>query len=97
MKDLFVFPTDVSAGKSFTLSIAVYTNPPQLALYQKAIKVTVDGPREPRSKTSKAQTLTSDPLLSKFSSLLSPERPLLLCFCIAQRAFSGDRYIDAQS
>ncbi|XP_070189082.1 uncharacterized protein [Littorina saxatilis] len=36
-------------GKSFSLSIAVSTNPPQLALYQKAIKVTVDGPREPRS------------------------------------------------
>ncbi|GFO48610.1 runt-related transcription factor 1 [Plakobranchus ocellatus] len=38
-------------GKSFTLTIAVFSNPPQLALYQKAIKVTVDGPREPRSKT----------------------------------------------
>ncbi|CAG5134198.1 unnamed protein product [Candidula unifasciata] len=38
-------------GKSFTLTIAVFTNPPQVALYQKAIKVTVDGPREPRSKT----------------------------------------------
>ncbi|CAL1540723.1 unnamed protein product, partial [Lymnaea stagnalis] len=35
-------------GKSFTLTIAVFTNPPQIALYQKAIKVTVDGPREPR-------------------------------------------------
>ncbi|XP_076444491.1 uncharacterized protein LOC143282699 isoform X2 [Babylonia areolata] len=39
-------------GKSFTLTIAVFTNPPQLALYQKAIKVTVDGPREPRNKNS---------------------------------------------
>lgn len=38
-------------GKSFTITIAVYTNPPQIALYQKAIKVTVDGPRDPRSKT----------------------------------------------
>ncbi|KAK6986487.1 hypothetical protein BgiMline_016133 [Biomphalaria glabrata] len=37
-------------GKSFTLTISVFTNPPQIALYQKAIKVTVDGPREPRSK-----------------------------------------------
>nr|XP_032518883.1 splicing factor-like protein 1 [Danaus plexippus plexippus] len=27
------------------------TSPPQVATYQKAIKVTVDGPREPRSKT----------------------------------------------
>lgn len=38
-------------GKSFNLTITVATNPPQVATYQKAIKVTVDGPREPRSKT----------------------------------------------
>ena len=41
------------AGKSFTLTITVYTNPPQIATYQKAIKVTVDGPREPRRKESR--------------------------------------------
>lgn len=40
-------------GKSFTLSITVSTTPPQVTTYTKAIKVTVDGPREPRSKTSK--------------------------------------------
>ncbi|XP_011497023.1 PREDICTED: runt-related transcription factor 1-like [Ceratosolen solmsi marchali] len=39
-------------GKSFTLTITVSTTPPQVATYAKAIKVTVDGPREPRSKTS---------------------------------------------
>lgn len=39
-----------SAGKSFTLTITVFTNPPQVATYHRAIKVTVDGPREPRSK-----------------------------------------------
>ncbi|XP_047503133.1 runt-related transcription factor 2 [Pieris napi] len=38
-------------GKSFTLTIMLATSPPQVATYQKAIKVTVDGPREPRSKT----------------------------------------------
>ncbi|XP_018561271.1 segmentation protein Runt-like [Anoplophora glabripennis] len=38
-------------GKSFTLTIIVSTSPPQIATYSKAIKVTVDGPREPRSKT----------------------------------------------
>lgn len=38
-------------GKSFTLTIIVSTTPPQIATYSKAIKVTVDGPREPRSKT----------------------------------------------
>ncbi|XP_036400846.1 runt-related transcription factor 1 isoform X2 [Megalops cyprinoides] len=35
-------------GKSFTLTITVFTNPPQVATYQRAIKITVDGPREPR-------------------------------------------------
>uniref|UniRef100_A0A3Q2E9Z4 Runt-related transcription factor n=1 Tax=Cyprinodon variegatus TaxID=28743 RepID=A0A3Q2E9Z4_CYPVA len=37
-------------GKSFTLTITVFTNPPQVATYQRAIKITVDGPREPRRK-----------------------------------------------
>lgn len=35
-------------GKSFSLTITVATQPPLVATYQKAIKVTVDGPREPR-------------------------------------------------
>ncbi|XP_050424613.1 protein lozenge-like isoform X3 [Adelges cooleyi] len=38
-------------GKSFTITITVGTCPPQVATYNKAIKVTVDGPREPRSKS----------------------------------------------
>ncbi|XP_066255128.1 runt-related transcription factor 3-like [Euwallacea similis] len=38
-------------GKSFTITITVFTSPPVVATYHKAIKVTVDGPREPRSKT----------------------------------------------
>ncbi|KAL9696081.1 hypothetical protein quinque_015366 [Culex quinquefasciatus] len=42
-------------GKSFTLTITVSTSPPQVATYNKAIKVTVDGPREPRSKTRQQQ------------------------------------------
>ncbi|CRK96686.1 CLUMA_CG010019, isoform A [Clunio marinus] len=37
-------------GKSFTLTICISTTPMQIATYTKAIKVTVDGPREPRSK-----------------------------------------------
>lgn len=40
-------------GKSFTLTITIATYPVQIASYTKAIKVTVDGPREPRSKQSK--------------------------------------------
>lgn len=38
-------------GKSFSITITLNTSPPQVATYNKAIKVTVDGPREPRSKT----------------------------------------------
>ena len=36
--------------------------PPQVATYSKAIKVTVDGPREPRSKTRKSITVDDDNL-----------------------------------
>lgn len=43
--------SNYSLGKSFTLTITVGTNPPQVATYNKAIKITVDGPREPRSKS----------------------------------------------
>lgn len=39
-------------GKLFTLMITIHTCPMQVATYSKAIKVTVDGPREPRSKSS---------------------------------------------
>lgn len=47
-------------GKSFTVTITIRASiaamqmiPDQIATYNKAIKVTVDGPREPRSKQSK--------------------------------------------
>ncbi|XP_055710558.1 segmentation protein Runt isoform X2 [Phlebotomus papatasi] len=36
-------------GKSFTITITISSYPSQIATYTKAIKVTVDGPREPRS------------------------------------------------
>lgn len=42
-----------NTGKSFNLTIVVNSSPPQLATYLKAIKVTVDGPRDVRSKSSK--------------------------------------------
>jgi hypothetical protein len=42
-------------GKSFNLTICIASYPPQVATYQKCIKVTVDGPREPRCKTSKSE------------------------------------------
>ncbi|XP_034951778.1 segmentation protein Runt-like [Chelonus insularis] len=39
-------------GKSFSLTIQISSVPLQVATYTKAIKVTVDGPREPRSKSN---------------------------------------------
>ncbi|CAG0880938.1 unnamed protein product [Darwinula stevensoni] len=42
-------------GKSLNLTITVQSSPVQVATYLKAIKVTVDGPREPRSKTRQQQ------------------------------------------
>ncbi|MGH0163304.1 UNVERIFIED_CONTAM: hypothetical protein FKN15_047053 [Acipenser sinensis] len=41
--------------KSFTLTITVFTNPPQVATYHRAIKITVDGPREPRRHRQKLE------------------------------------------
>ncbi|KFB35046.1 AGAP002506-PA-like protein [Anopheles sinensis] len=47
----FLHVTSLETGKSFTLTITICTTLPQVTTYCKAIKVTVDGPREPRSKT----------------------------------------------
>ncbi|EPY76602.1 hypothetical protein CB1_001402102 [Camelus ferus] len=47
-------------GKSFTLTITVFTNPPQVATYHRAIKVTVDGPREPRNGFTNFCSLVND-------------------------------------
>lgn len=40
----------VAIGKTLSMTITVNTDPPQVATYMRAIKVTVDGPREPRRK-----------------------------------------------
>lgn len=39
-------------GKSFNMSIHIMTNPPQIITVQRIIKITVDGPREPRRNKS---------------------------------------------
>ncbi|XP_068126555.1 runt-related transcription factor 1 [Hyperolius riggenbachi] len=57
-------------GKSFTLTITVFTNPPQVATYHRAIKITVDGPREPRRHRQKLDEQTKPGGLS-FSERLS--------------------------
>uniref|UniRef100_A0A674EPX1 RUNX family transcription factor 3 n=1 Tax=Salmo trutta TaxID=8032 RepID=A0A674EPX1_SALTR len=54
-------------GKSFTLTITVFTGPPQVATYHRAIKVTVDGPREPRRHRVKME----DPQKMQFSDRLT--------------------------
>ncbi|XP_029681570.1 runt-related transcription factor 3 isoform X2 [Takifugu rubripes] len=54
-------------GKSFTLTITVFTGPPQVATYHRAIKVTVDGPREPRRHRVKVE----DSQKMQFSDRLS--------------------------
>ncbi|KAL0275110.1 UNVERIFIED_CONTAM: hypothetical protein PYX00_003072 [Menopon gallinae] len=45
-------------GKSFSLTILISSQPFQIATYSKAIKVTVDGPREPRTKSNFGYGLT---------------------------------------
>ncbi|KAI1885144.1 hypothetical protein AGOR_G00217170 [Albula goreensis] len=57
-------------GKSFTLTITVFTNPPQVATYQRAIKITVDGPREPRRHRQKLEEVVKSGSLA-FSERLS--------------------------
>lgn len=60
-------------GKSFSLTIIVNTRPVIIASYVKAIKVTVDGPREPRTKTSESHSCFSAPFsyISPAVSVLS--------------------------
>uniref|UniRef100_A0A8I5N9K5 RUNX family transcription factor 3 n=1 Tax=Papio anubis TaxID=9555 RepID=A0A8I5N9K5_PAPAN len=55
-------------GKSFTLTITVFTNPTQVATYHRAIKVTVDGPREPRRHRQKLEDQTK-PFPERFGEL----------------------------
>ncbi len=68
----------VCTGKSFTLTITVFTNPPQVATYHRAIKITVDGPREPRSEYTLYYILlwltTSVRPVITFTSLLGRSR-----------------------
>ncbi|XP_047905496.1 runt-related transcription factor 3 isoform X2 [Anser cygnoides] len=68
-------------GKSFTLTITVFTNPTQVATYHRAIKVTVDGPREPRS--------TSD--LSPFSDPRQFDRSFPTLPALTETRFSDPR------
>ena len=39
-------------GKNFNLTITIHTRPLQVTVYAKCIKVTVDGPRQPRNNKS---------------------------------------------
>lgn len=57
-------------GKLFTLMITVHSCPMQVATFSKAIKVTVDGPREPRSKSS--ECCYHPPMLALDLLLLRP-------------------------
>nr|XP_018907120.1 PREDICTED: segmentation protein Runt [Bemisia tabaci] len=58
-------------GKSFSLNIVISSSPFQIASYNKAIKVTVDGPREPRSKSNFQYLPGQHPGFSPFSMLPS--------------------------
>ena len=40
------------SGKNFNLTITIHTRPLQVTVYAKCIKVTVDGPRQPRNNKS---------------------------------------------
>ncbi|CAL4138696.1 unnamed protein product, partial [Meganyctiphanes norvegica] len=57
-------------GKSFNLCIIVSSRPMQMTTLAKAIKVTVDGPREPRNKSRWGFPLGYHPLLDSHLSAL---------------------------
>uniref|UniRef100_A0A674BXY7 Runt domain-containing protein n=1 Tax=Salmo trutta TaxID=8032 RepID=A0A674BXY7_SALTR len=59
-------------GKSFNLTITVFTSPPQVATYHRAIKVTVDGPREPRRDNYMKHSLLFYSFPPSLSLSLSP-------------------------
>jgi len=59
----------LAVGKRFNLVISISSHPPQIAVYRNAIKVTADGPREPRVKTSKLPAAESSQLLSSLTRL----------------------------
>ncbi|XP_066430765.1 runt-related transcription factor 3 [Eleutherodactylus coqui] len=56
-------------GKSFTLTITVFTSPTQVATYHRAIKVTVDGPREPRRHRQKHEEQASKHFSERYGDL----------------------------
>ncbi|XP_075210246.1 uncharacterized protein LOC142317573 [Lycorma delicatula] len=58
-------------GKSFSLTIVISSSPFQVASYTKAIKVTVDGPREPRSKSNFHYLANQHPGFGPFAMLPS--------------------------
>ncbi|KRZ68511.1 Runt-related transcription factor 1 [Trichinella papuae] len=60
-------------GKMFTLTITVHTWPPQVTTYNKAIKITVDGPRGSR-KPKEASTSQASANLSSTSSTVAIKR-----------------------
>ncbi|XP_076357626.1 uncharacterized protein LOC143250645 isoform X2 [Tachypleus tridentatus] len=57
-------------GKSLTITITLSTSPPQVASYTKAIKVTVDGPREPRRQQQRRALAT----FNQWPTFLDPLR-----------------------
>uniref|UniRef100_A0A7N9AY34 RUNX family transcription factor 2a n=1 Tax=Mastacembelus armatus TaxID=205130 RepID=A0A7N9AY34_9TELE len=66
-------------GKTFTLTINVLTSPPQIATVQRAIKVTVDGPRLPRRQMHHLPALpySTQPAYSSYLSSPPPPPPPL--------------------
>uniref|UniRef100_A0A3B3X469 Runt-related transcription factor n=1 Tax=Poecilia mexicana TaxID=48701 RepID=A0A3B3X469_9TELE len=63
-------------GKSFTLTITVFTGPPQVATYHRAIKVTVDGPREPRRHRVKMEDTTKMQFSDRLSEIERYQRSM---------------------
>ena len=68
-------------GKSFNLTITIHTSPILTTVYSKCIKVTVDGPRDPRNNKSN-------------SSLSLVEGSVI---CITEHSLYADNFLDEEA
>lgn len=84
------------SGKTFNLSIIVHSTPVQIGTYNKAIKVTVDGPREPRSKASEyldhLTNLCKEFIFTYFLLANKIKDNLIKVFSVSQQLYSNLRF-----
>lgn len=67
-------------GKYFHLVITIHCYPSQVAVYENAIKVTIDGPRLPRNKHSEFWNEKMMTMMMKFAVVAGKENGFFYLF-----------------